>query len=191
MTRALTIRRSRVGMALRAVREGEPAPAASLRSPRTARSVVPTAAAPLACRMRNAGRLRERGVMLLEALLAVMIFAIGVITLGRCVSNLIAAELLKEEDALARRALENRWAEVESGAVPLMDAGNGSASRSEELKGPFAGMTMKMTTVPVQKKNEKEEKIEGISAVTLTVTWQSGGEEQSKELIVYVYPRKR
>ena len=50
---------------------------------------------------------------------------------------------------------------------------------------------MKTTSVPVQKKNEKEEKIEGISAVTLTVVWQSGGQEESKELIFYVYPRQK
>ncbi len=141
--------------------------------------------------MQNARHRKERGVMLLEVMLAVMIFAIGIITLGRCVSNCIAAERLKEEHALARRALENRWAEVESGAVPLNAGKAGPTSSSEELKGPFAGMTMKMASVPVQKKNEKEEKIEGISAVTLTVAWQSGGEEQSKELIFYVYPRQK
>jgi Tfp pilus assembly protein PilV len=135
--------------------------------------------------MRNAGRSKERGVMLLEALLAVTIFAIGVITLGRCVSNCIAAERLKEEDALARRALENRWAEIESGAVPLTD------SSTEDLKAPFAGMKMKMTSVPVKKRNEKDEKIEGISAVTLEVTWESDQEEQTKELIFYVYPRQK
>ena len=141
--------------------------------------------------MQNARHRKERGVMLLEALLAVTIFAVGVITLGRCVSNCIAAEHLKEEDALARRALENRWAEIESGAVPLNAAGGGPTSSSEDLKGPFAGMKLKMASVPVKMKNEKEEKIEGISAVTLTVAWQSGGEEQSKELIFYVYPRKK
>ena len=200
--RAFTIWRSRVGMALRAVRRASAArwavlrmpraipPAASLRSPRMARSAVPTAAAPRASRMRNARRSRERGVMLLEVMLAVMIFSIGVITLGRCVSYCIAAERLKEEHALARRALENRWAEIESGATPGPEAGI-RINSSEDLKGPFAGMTMKMASVPVLKKNEKEEKIEGISAVTLTVIWQSGGEEQSKELIFYVYPRQK
>ena len=131
---------------------------------------------------------KMRGVMLLEAMLAVAIFAIGVITLGRCVSNCVAAQRLKEEDVLARRALENRWAEIESGAVPLAAQGGGSAS--EDLKGPFAGMKLRTVTVPVKKKNEKEEKIEGISAVTLTATWESGGEEQSKELIFNVSPRQ-
>ena len=141
--------------------------------------------------MQNVRHRKERGVMLLEVLLAVMIFSIGVITLGKCVSNCIAAEREKEEHALARRALENRWAEVESGAVPLNAKGSGPSTSSEELKGAFAGMTMKMASVPVQKKNEKEEKIEGISAVTLTVVWQSGGEEESRELIFYVYPRQK
>ena len=134
---------------------------------------------------------KKRGVMLLEAMLAVAIFAIGVITLGRCVSNCIAAERLVQEDALARRALENRWAEIESGAVVLGAQGGGSTSSTDELKGPFAGMKLKTVSVPVKKKNEKEEKIEGISAVTLTVTWESDREEQSKELIFYVYPRQK
>ena len=134
---------------------------------------------------------KKRGVMLLEAMLAVAIFAIGVITLGKCVSNCIAAQRQQDEEALARRALENRWAEIEAGAVPLATQGGGSASSSEELKGPFAGMKMKTVSVPVKKKNEKEEKIEGISAVTLTATWESDRQEWSKELIFYVYPRQK
>ena len=142
--------------------------------------------------MRRASRHgKKRGVMLLEAMLAVAIFAIGVITLGKCVSNCIAALRQQEEYGLARRALENRWAEIETGAVVLGATGGGPTSSSEELKAPFVGMKMKTVSVPVKKKNEKEEKIEGISAVTLTVLWESGGEEWSKELIFYVYPRQK
>lgn len=125
---------------------------------------------------------KARGFMLLEALLAVTIFALGVLVLGRCVSGCLSAVRLKEEDALARRALENRWAEIESGAVQLTDAS------TEELKPPFDGMTLKTTRVAVEKVNEKEEKIEGIYAVTLSLTWPSDGEEQTKELLFYLYP---
>ncbi len=124
------------------------------------------------------------GFMLLEALLAVTIFALGVLALGRCVSGCLSAVRLKEEDALARRALENRWAEIESGAVQMTDAS------TEELKPPFEGMTLKTVRVPVEKKNEKDEKVEGIFAVTLSLTWPSDGEEQTKELLFYLYPRQ-
>lgn len=128
---------------------------------------------------------RAGGFMLLEALLAVTIFAIGVLTLGRCVSGCLSAVRLKEQDALARRALENRWAEIESGAVQL------SNESAEELKPPFDGMTLKTTRVDVEKVNEKEERITGISAVTLSVAWTSDGEEQSKQLMFYFYPRQQ
>lgn len=127
---------------------------------------------------------KARGFMLLEALLAVTIFALGVLVLGRCVSGCLSAVRLKEEDALARRALENRWAEIESGAVQLTN------ESTEELKPPFEGMTLKTTRVDVEKVNENNEKITGISAVTLNVVWTSDGEEQSKELLFYLNPRQ-
>ena len=133
---------------------------------------------------RRTGWKKAGGFMLLEALLAVTIFALGVLALGRCVSGCLSAVRLKEEDALARRALENRWAEIESGAVQMTDAS------TEELKPPFEGMTLKTVRVPVEKKNEKDEKVEGIFAVTLSLTWPSDGEEQTKELLFYLYPRQ-
>ncbi|MCE9608631.1 MAG: hypothetical protein K8R23_00225 [Chthoniobacter sp.] len=130
----------------------------------------------------RSGRERARGFMLMEALLAVTIFAFGVLVLGKCVNGCLSAMRLKEEDALARRALENRWAEIESGAVPV------GKNTAEELKPPFDGMTLKTTVVPVEKENEKQEKVEGIYAITLSVTWGGEDEEQSKELLFYYYP---
>ena len=134
-----------------------------------------------------AGKLKGKnigGFLLLEAILAVTIFAVGVLVLGRCVSTCLAAERIKEEDGRARRALENRWAEIESGAVQL------SNESSEDLLTPFLGMRMKTTRVAIERKNEKEEKIVGLFSVTLEVSWQSDGDEQSKSLIFYVYPRQ-
>ena len=64
------------------------------------------------CGMRTVRRAKVRGVMLLEALLAVTIFAIGVITLGRCMSNCIAAQRMQEEDGLARRLVRAREGET-------------------------------------------------------------------------------
>ena len=134
-----------------------------------------------------AGKLKGKnigGFLLLEAILAVTIFAVGVLVLGRCVSTCLAAERIKEEDGRARRALENRWAEIESGAEQL------STESSEDLLTPFLGMRMKTTRVAIERKNEKEEKIVGLFSVTLEVSWQSDGDEQSKSLIFYVYPRQ-
>ena len=132
-------------------------------------------------------RRRRRGFMLLEALLAVTIFALGVITLGRCVSQCVAAERLKEEDVLARRLLENRWAEIEAGTGTLPT----ESTEEFDEKSPFHLLKLRITSVPIEKKNENEEKIEGLFAVTMTALWQSDGEEWSKELMFYVYPRPR
>ena len=135
-------------------------------------------------RQRQPRRWAQAGFVLLEAMLAVAIFALGVITLGRCVSNCVAAERLKAEDVRARRVLENRVAEIEAEAVQT------SNSSEEKLKGPFEGMTLKQKRVILKKKNEKKVEMTGLFAVTLEVTWMSGHETQSRQLTFYVHPRK-
>lgn len=126
-----------------------------------------------------------RGFVLLEAMIAVAVFSIGVIALGSGVQNCIVAERVKEEDARARRILDNRMAEIEAGSVVVTD------KASEELKGMFAGMTLKTTRVPLKRKNEKNQEIFGIFVVTLRLSWKTEGQEQIKELTFYVYPRQR
>ncbi len=132
------------------------------------------------------GRVREeRGFWLLEALLAVAIFSWGILALGGAVNNCIAAQRIKQEDVRARLALNNRMAEIEAGSVQLAD------SAVEDLKDAFEGMKLKQTRVPLKRKNEKEQDISGIYAVTLQVSWKSDGQELSRELDFYVYPRPR
>ena len=130
---------------------------------------------------------RQCGFVLLEAMIAVAIFAIGVLALGKSVSGCVAAQQFKLEDGLARRALENRMAEIEAGAVVIMPPGpGGSSGQADELKAPFEGMKMKQSVVVVKKKNEDEQDITGILGVTLEVSWKSGGETHAKELTFYV-----
>jgi len=128
---------------------------------------------------------RSRGFFLLEAMIATFIFAIGVIALGHCVENCLSAQRIKEDDARARRLLENRMVEIEAGSAVVTD------KASEELKGMFAGMTLKTTRVPLKKKNEKEQELFGLFQMNLQLTWKADGQEQAKELTFYVYPRQR
>jgi Tfp pilus assembly protein PilV len=123
------------------------------------------------------------GFVLLEAMVAVMIFAIGIVALGRCVENCMRAELAQVSDANARRVLENRMREIQVGAIALKE------SNTEDLKGPFAGM--KLTTKSRKEKfqNEKEINFE-IEVVELEVLWEVDGRENSRTLDFYVLPRK-
>jgi hypothetical protein len=128
---------------------------------------------------------RSRGFLLLETIIAVFVFAIGVIALGRCVENCLSAQRVKEDDARARRFLENRMVEIEEGSVVVTD------KATEELKGMFEGMILKTTRVPLKRKNEKEQELFGLFQMNLDLMWKADGEELHRQLTFYVYPRQR
>lgn len=124
--------------------------------------------------------------MLFEAMLAVVIFALGVLSLGRCVENCIRAEKFRREESLARRLLANRMTEIFAGAVPLTD----KASEKWD-KGPWEGMELSTIREPLQFKNEKEQELFGLYQVTLLLKWKSGTESIKRELSFMIYPRQR
>lgn len=126
----------------------------------------------------------QRGVVLIEAMIAVAIFSVGVLALGRCVEQCITAEMIKEEDERARRFLASRMAEIEQGSVIVTD------KATEELKGEFEGMVLRTTRVPLKKKNEDNKELFGLFAITLELVWKNKGQEQARELNFYVYPRQ-
>ena len=135
--------------------------------------------------MKRGSRRSDRAFWLLEAMLAVAIFALGVLALGGAVHNCLIAQHMAQDDVRARLALGNRAAEIEAGSVKLAD------STVEDLKGAFEGMKLKQTRVPLKRKNEKDQEITGIYAVTLEVSWKADGQDLTRELDFYVYPRTR
>ena len=128
---------------------------------------------------------KRRGFVLLEVMLAVMIFSLGILSLGACVSNCLMAERLKEEDVRVGRMLANRMAEIEAQSIQIGD------STTEELKGMCEGMTLKTTRTPVKRKNEKGQDITNLFLITLTLNWESDRQKQTRELMLYVHPRRR
>jgi hypothetical protein len=126
------------------------------------------------------------GFMLFEAMLAVVIFALGVLTLGKCVENCLRAEKFRREEGHARRLLTNRMTEILSNAIPLSDK-----SSEKWDKGPWAGMELSTIRTPLELKNEKEQELFGLYQVTLELKWKSGGDVVTKDLIFYIYPRQR
>jgi len=124
----------------------------------------------------------SRGFLLLETLVGVSIFAIGVLVLARCLNHCIDAELIKRQDQIARQVLENRMAEIEGGAVAVEDT-----PKEEKLEGRFAGFTLRQSRTKLDLKNEDDEELAGLYAVTLQTSWAIPGGVQSKELHFYVF----
>ncbi len=124
--------------------------------------------------------LRPRGFMLLEIMLAVAIFAMGVVTLGAALTQCIVAQRLRFESERARLALQNRMAEIQ--ANPAMP--DNSATRA--MKGAFTGMTMIEKRKAVEFKNEEGAILSGLNQVTLTAEWDSDGERRSRTSTFYL-----
>ena len=129
---------------------------------------------------------RQKGFLLLESMLAVAVFALGILALGRCVENCLRAEKFRREEALAQRALANFFVQIENGAIPLTDQ-----AVAQELQGAWAGMKMSMYREPLTLKNEKDQELFGLYQVKLQLAWVSGGETIMREMQFIIYPRQR
>ena len=107
----------------------------------------------------------QRGFLLLEIILAVAIFTVGVLSLGRCLNNCLVAQQIQSEEERARAALENRMAEIQaSPALP-------DEFRERKLNGMYTGVTLIERRKAVQVKNEDNVDMGDLHEVTLTTQW--------------------
>ena len=124
---------------------------------------------------------RRSAFALAEVMLGVLIFSIGIIALGRTVSNCVNASALSADDARVRQILANRMVEIET--TP------GQPDKSKEFKVDtgFGVVKVVQKAVPQGMKEEDGTELTGIIRVTLTASWTRGGSAQSKQIAFYVY----
>lgn len=126
--------------------------------------------------------------VLLEAMLGVAIFALGVIALGQSVNNCMAAEQARTDAARARLALRNAVAELEAGRVVLDD----EKPVETELEGMFAGMKLREVAAPPNGKvlvNELDQPLNEVREIQVEVNWQASGQPQSASVNFYQLKR--
>lgn len=118
---------------------------------------------------------------LLEVLIGVTIFVVGVLALGRSVQNCMNASVLSAEEDRVRQILANRMAEVQ--ATP----GIPDAAETTKVETGYGQVTVKQKTATSGLKTEKEVELSGLHLVTLTAEWKRGGVSQSRSIEFYVY----
>ena len=134
----------------------------------------------------QSARRRAHGFLLIEVLVAVAIFAAAVLALGRCVENVIAAQMLKDEDEQVRRFLDSKVAEIESGAVPLSDT-----ATTKEIKDWLPGTKLTTKRTQLKRKNEKDQDLFGLYVADVEIAWLSDGGKQARKISFYIYPDQR
>ncbi len=116
--------------------------------------------------------------MLLEIILAVAIFTVGVLSLGRCLNNCLVAQQIRGQEERARGALDNRMSEIQ--ASPGMP----SDYRKTKLGGMYAGITLIERRKSLDVKNENNVNLSDLHEITLTTEWATAdGRTLSRSLV--------
>jgi hypothetical protein len=123
----------------------------------------------------------RKAFALYEVLLGLLIFAVGIIALGRAVNNCMNASVLSADDARVREILANRMVEVET------TPGQPDKAKESKIDTGFGIIKLVQKAVPQEMKEEDGTELTGIIRVTLTANWTRGGANQSKAIAFYVY----
>ncbi|MEY2480021.1 MAG: hypothetical protein QOI04_948 [Verrucomicrobiota bacterium] len=122
------------------------------------------------------------GFALYEVLLGVTIFAIGVLVIGRSVSNCLNASTINAEEDRVRQILANRMAEIQTSPT------NPDAAAESKIDSGYGPVKLVQKSVPAGLKENNVDLV-GINRVTLQAQWQRGGINQTQGIEFYVYRR--
>ena len=114
-------------------------------------------------------------------LVGVAVFAIGILALGRAAQNCLNASNLSAAEDRVRQILANRMAEIQ--VMPRTP----DPSQSTTIDTGFGKVKLTQKSVPADLKDENQRPLGGVSDVTLTAEWDSGGTQQSRRIEFYVY----
>ncbi|HWL53523.1 MAG TPA: hypothetical protein VNQ90_13890 [Chthoniobacteraceae bacterium] len=134
------------------------------------------------CEKRSSARWRAGGFLLLETMIGVAIFAIGVIVLARSMNHCLDADLARRHDQLALAALETRMAEIEGGAVVV-----GDTAEEVALEGRFNGITLKQWREPLELHDEEGELLADFYQIHLEAIWTAPYGEERRSIRFYAY----
>jgi hypothetical protein len=130
---------------------------------------------------RHACLCSRKAFALYEVLLGLLIFAVGIIALGRAVNNCMNASVLSADDARVREILANRMVEIET------TPGQPDKAKESKIDTGFGIVRLVQKAAPQEMKEEDGTELTGIIRVTLTANWTRGGADQSKAIAFYVY----
>ncbi len=121
------------------------------------------------------------GFALLEVLLGMAIFVIGILALGRSVENCLNASTLAAEENRVRQILSNRMSEIQT--TPSMP----DPSREVKVDTGYGVVRLIQKAVPAGFSEDNGTELPGIIEVTLRAEWERSGVKQSRNLEFYVY----
>jgi Tfp pilus assembly protein PilV len=126
-------------------------------------------------------RKSETAFALIEVLLGLAVFAIGVVALGRAAQNCVNASTLSAEEGRVRQILSNRMAEIQTSPVAP------DPSDESQIDTGFGVVKLTEKSVAAQLLEPDNTELGGISLVTLTAQWTRSGQMQSRQVEFYVY----
>lgn len=125
------------------------------------------------------------GFLLIEILLAVAIFVVGVIALGRCVATCTTAQSVRDQEERARLALQNAALELQ--ASPALPDEN----HREKLRGMFEGLTLIERRRSLAVENEDHVLLPDLHEITLRVEWRDGTRQPHAREMAFTLLRGR